>query len=121
MTDEKQRDDDAQLGAAALGLIPPTPSDAALIQAAAHALGGKVVNLPDVHVTAPVYGRPKYPGVTVPLTGQNGNAFGIIGAVSKALRHEIGREAADDWTAAAWLCGSYDALLRLSMEWVHVE
>ena len=35
---DKQRDDDARLGMAALGLIPPTPSDAAVIQAAAQAL-----------------------------------------------------------------------------------
>ena len=35
MTDEKQRDDDGRLGAAALGLIPAGPSDAQMIQAAA--------------------------------------------------------------------------------------
>ena len=109
MTTDKQRDDDARLGLAARGMIPARPSDAALIQAAAQALGGEVVNLP------------KYPDVTVRLTGENGNAFAIIGAVGKALRREISPGAAGDWTAAAWKCGDDDALLRLALAWVDVE
>ena len=121
MTTDKQRDEDARLGLAALGLIPPRPSDAAVIQAAAGALGGEVVNLPGVHVTAPVYGRQRYPGVTVRLTDGDGNALAIIGAVAKALKREAGREAAAEWTAAAWRCGSYDPLLRLAVSWVDVE
>ena len=48
MTTDKQRDDDGRLGAAALGLIPAGPSDAALIKAAAGVLGAEVQNLPEV-------------------------------------------------------------------------
>ena len=111
MTTDKRRDgdDDARLGLAARGLIPPTPSDAALIQAAAGALGAVVVNLP------------KYPDLTVRLSGGDGNALAIIGAVRRALKREVGRDAAAEWTAAAWQCQSYDALLRLALAWVDAE
>ena len=109
MTTDKQRDDDGRLGAAALGLIPAGPSDAALIKAAGGVLGAEVQNLP------------KYPRVTVKLIGENGNAFSIIGAVAAGLRRDVGADVARDWTAAAWKCGSYDELLRLAMGWVNVE
>ena len=109
MTTDKQRDDDGRLGAAALGLIPAGPSDAALIKAAGGVLGAEVQNLP------------KYPDLTVKLIGGDGNSFVIIGSVAKALRRDVGADAASEWTAAAWKCGSYDELLRLAMAWVDVQ
>ena len=66
-------------------------------------------------MTAPRYGH-----VTVKLCGENGNAFAIIGAVAKALKREVGRDAAEEWTAEAWRAGSYDGLLRLALAWVDV-
>ena len=62
----------------------------------------------------------RYPDVEVQLTGQDGNAFAIIGAVSKALRQAEGAEVASEWSRAAMDSGSYDDLLRLAMSWVEV-
>lgn len=63
----------------------------------------------------------KYPNVQVQLVGEDGNAFAIIGRVSRALKRAGHREAATEWCAAAMACGSYDALLRLAMETVDVH
>lgn len=63
----------------------------------------------------------KHPAVRVRLVGTDGNAFAIIGAVSKALRKEVGREAADAFTQEAFASSSYDALLQLCMRTVNVE
>lgn len=63
----------------------------------------------------------KYPSITVRLTGTDGNAFAIIGAVARELRREAGREVADEFQSAAFSCGSYDALLQLCMRTVNVE
>ena len=73
---------------------------------------------PDVHACPP---GPRYPSVTVTLTDEDGNALAIIGAVAPALRQTVGVDAAGAWTAAAWRCESYDALLRLALAWVNVE
>jgi hypothetical protein len=64
----------------------------------------------------------KYPNVQVQLTGNNGNAFNILGAVTGAMREsgevpeaeilEFFKEATD---------GDYDHLLRTCMEWVDVQ
>ena len=89
MTDER---DDAMLGLRALaasGSLPPAPPG------------------------------PRFPAVTVRLSGRDGNAVAIIGAVGDGLRC-AGIDAAE-WTAAAWACRSYDALLQLAMDWVTVE
>lgn len=63
---------------------------------------------------------PKYSDVTVKLTGEDGNAFVIIGRVRRALKRSGYPEAADEFTAEAQK-GDYDALLRLAMETVNVE
>lgn len=63
----------------------------------------------------------KYDDVTVQLTGENGNAFVIIGAVSAALRKAHGQLAMDEYVSAAYECPSYDALLALTMETVHIS
>ena len=58
--------------------------------------------------------------MTVKLCGENGNAFAVIGAVAKALKREVGRDAAEEWTAEAWKVGSYGALLQLCLRTVNV-
>jgi len=65
-------------------------------------------------------GKPKYPSVRVQLTGNDGNAYAVIGAVSKALRREVSPDAAAAFTDAAMVCGSYDELLQLAMQTVEV-
>lgn len=63
----------------------------------------------------------KYPDVTVQLTGRDGNAILIIGAVAKALRKEVSAEAATAFSNSAMDCGSYDELLQLAVTTVNVE
>lgn len=65
--------------------------------------------------------NPQYPDVHVQLTGQSGNAFAIIGAVSRALRREVGADAATQFTSTAMEQESYDALLRFAMSTVNVS
>ena len=65
--------------------------------------------------------QPTYPHVHVQLTGADGNAFAIIGAVAKALRRDVGPDAATTFTTAAFACGSYDDLLRLAMTTAEVS
>jgi hypothetical protein len=64
---------------------------------------------------------PKYPDVHVQLTGRNGNAMMIIGAVSAALRHEVGNEAASEFAAEAMDQPSYEDLLRFVRSTVEVS
>lgn len=64
--------------------------------------------------------EPKYPDITVKLTGEDGNAFAIIGAVSKALRRGGQPEAAAEFQAEA-MSGDYDHLLQTAMAYVDVQ
>jgi len=63
---------------------------------------------------------PKF-DVDVQLVGRDGNAFAIMGAVSKALRRagataeEIAKYREESTS------GDYDNLLRVAMEWVRVS
>lgn len=63
---------------------------------------------------------PTYPDVTVRLTGQDGNAFAVMGAVSAAIRRAHGSAAASAYSAEAMESDSYDALLRHAMQTVKV-
>lgn len=73
---------------------------------------------PDDGTSSP--SEPKYPDVHVQLTGQDGNAFNIIGLVQRALRR-AGKESdvidgfIDEATAS-----DYDHLLQTCMKWVDV-
>ena len=59
--------------------------------------------------------------VTVELSGQDGNAFVIIGTVVKALKRAgVSSEEIAEYRAQA-MSGDYDHLLRVTMEWVNVE
>lgn len=63
---------------------------------------------------------PTYPDIFVQLTGNDGNAFGIIAAVQRGLRDGGEVEAAAQFQTDAYNCESYDALLRLAMSTVSV-
>ena len=63
----------------------------------------------------------KYPDVIVPLVGEDGNAFAILGRVDEALRRagadrDERKEFYDEATE-----GDYDHLLSTVMRWVLVD
>lgn len=63
----------------------------------------------------------KYPNVDVLLTGQNGNAFNIIGLVQKALRRaHVPDEEVEAFRTEA-MSGDYDHLIQTAMRWVNVS
>lgn len=62
----------------------------------------------------------KYPEVEVELVGQDGNAFAIMGAVSKALRRAGVEKSEIDEYMKESMSGDYDNLLRTAMRWVSV-
>lgn len=63
---------------------------------------------------------PRYPNIEVRLSGTDGNAFSIIGKVSRVLRQA--GVCADEIKAfrEEAMAGDYDALLRACMSWVAV-
>ena len=64
---------------------------------------------------------PKYPLVNVELTGEDGNAFFIIGRVSRALRRAgVSDDDINEFTEEA-TNGNYDHLLQTVMKWVNVQ
>ena len=65
--------------------------------------------------------QPKYPAIHVRLTGQDGNSFVILGAVSRALRRAGVSKADRDAFVAEATGGDYDHLLATAMRWVDVS
>ena len=65
--------------------------------------------------------EPRYPGVSVPMVGHDGNAFAILGRVTTALR-QAGVDPADvaEFRQQA-MSGDYHTVLRTVMEWVDVD
>jgi hypothetical protein len=64
--------------------------------------------------------QPKYPQVRVQLTGNDGNAFAVLGAVTRAMqRAGIDKTDRDAFLAEA-TAGDYDHLLATAMRWVEV-
>jgi hypothetical protein len=64
---------------------------------------------------------PRYPDVKVRLTGEDGNAYAIMGAVQRALRSAgVSREEVEEYVAES-TAGDYDHLLRTAMRWVSVS
>lgn len=62
----------------------------------------------------------KYPEVKVRLSGQNGNAFFILGRVSSEMKKAgVPAKEIDDFSKEA-TAGDYDHLLRTTMRWVDV-
>jgi len=58
--------------------------------------------------------------ITVNLIGQDGNGFGIISKVNKALKRAGYKNEAETFMKEA-MSGDYDHLLRTVMEYVEVE
>jgi Domain of unknown function (DUF4314) len=62
--------------------------------------------------------QPRYPDVQVQLTGEDGNAFAILGRTAAALRAAgVPQEEIDTFFAEA-TSGDYDHLLHTTMAWV---
>lgn len=55
------------------------------------------------------------------LVGENGNAFNIIGLVSRAIKSSGQSKIAKEFKDKAFACGSYDELLCLAMNYVEVK
>jgi hypothetical protein len=82
---------DADPPATTSSTIPPTPADPA---------------------------QPRYPDVQVQLSGEDGNAFAILGRTAAALRHAgVPQEEVDAYFAEA-TSGDYHHLLQTTMAWV---
>jgi hypothetical protein len=65
--------------------------------------------------------QPRYPDVQVQLSGEDGNAFAILGRTASALRRAgVPKEEIDEYLAEA-TSGDYDHLLQTTMGWVHWE
>lgn len=64
---------------------------------------------------------PRYPNISVPLIGTDGNAFAVIGTVRRAL-HNSGINATEvtAFTNEA-MAGDYDHLLQTCMAWIDVN
>jgi hypothetical protein len=65
--------------------------------------------------------EPKYPHVKVKLVGEDGNAFAILGRVTRAMRkHGISDADVKAFMAEA-TSGNYDHLLATALRWVSVS
>ena len=62
---------------------------------------------------------PKY-NVAVQLSGNDGNAFAVMGTVKSALKKAGASNEELDKYLADSMSGDYDNLLRVAMEWVEV-
>jgi hypothetical protein len=63
----------------------------------------------------------KYPEITVELSGEDGNAFAVMGAVRKAMRRAgVPAEEIGAFCDEA-MSGDYDHLLQTCMAWVEVS
>lgn len=58
--------------------------------------------------------------ITVKLVGEDGNAFNILGKVSRALKRAGHEELAEEFLKEA-TSGDYNHLLATAMEYVEVE
>lgn len=63
----------------------------------------------------------KYENIEVELTGEDGNAFAIMGRVSSALRRNgVSKSEIDEYVKES-MSGDYDNLLRTAVKWVSVS
>lgn len=63
----------------------------------------------------------RYPNITVQLTGNDGNAFAILGSVRRALRNAgVSDEEIAEYTAQS-TSSDYDNVLVTAMDWVTVQ
>ena len=62
----------------------------------------------------------KYPEITVKLTGKDGNAFAVMGAVRRELKQaDVSADEVDEYTKQS-TSGDDDNLLQVAMSWVTV-
>lgn len=64
---------------------------------------------------------PKHPEITIKLTGEDGNAFNILGICLRAMRRAGLYQAERDAFQAEATLSNYDHLLATCMEWFEVE
>lgn len=65
--------------------------------------------------------EPRYPDIHVQLTGEDGNAFMVLGLVRRALRRaQVPAGEIEAFTEEA-KSGDYDRLLQTAMRWVDVS
>ena len=65
--------------------------------------------------------EPKYPEITVDLSNGDGNAFSVMGAVSKGLqRGGVDKKERDAFYKEATSGETYDHVLQTCMAWVDV-
>ena len=63
----------------------------------------------------------KYPEIEVQLSGNDGNAYAIMGAVQRALRRaEVPQHEIEQYLNQS-MSGDYDNLLRVATNWVKVS
>ena len=62
----------------------------------------------------------EYPEVVVQLTGNDGNAFAIMSAVRKAMRHHDVPDFRIEQCIDQMMSGDYDNLLQVALRWVTV-
>lgn len=60
--------------------------------------------------------NPKYPNINIPLVGEDGNAFSILGRVSRIMRQNKIHDKWDEFHTEA-TSGDYDHLLVTVMTW----
>lgn len=65
--------------------------------------------------------KPRYPNVEVELSGHDGNAFMIMGRVSKAMKKANVPQTEIDQFMKECKSGDYDNLLQTCMKWVEVS
>ncbi len=63
---------------------------------------------------------PKF-NTSVQLTGNDGNAFAIMGSVKSALKKAGATQEQIDEYMKASMSGDYDNLLRVACDWVEVN
>jgi len=64
--------------------------------------------------------EPKFPHIEVQLTGIDGNAFSVMGAVSREMKRDPeAKLLVDDFRIEA-MSGDYNHLLQTCMKWVEV-
>lgn len=64
--------------------------------------------------------NPKYPDIEVQLSGEDGNAFFIIGRVRRALRKAgVSSEECDEFSNEA-MSGDYQHVLQTAGRWVSI-
>jgi hypothetical protein len=64
---------------------------------------------------------PKHPDITVTLTGQDGNAFAVLGRCREAARYAGLSEDEIATFMDEAMAGDYDQLLRTAMRWFEIR